>query len=93
MDSKEDLSSVGQHDAEQQLGQEKDPAEIPVQLNDKGQEVFVKVCRAAHCSLGLFNHHVMRTSTHHAGMSACVGKQPTHPIQAYCTSTVVVWLA
>jgi hypothetical protein len=51
MESNDDLSSAGQHGAEQELGQEKNPAEIPVQLNDKGQEVFVKVCTALHRTL------------------------------------------
>lgn len=37
------LSSEGQHGAEQQLQQDKDPTKIPVQLNKEGEEVFVKV--------------------------------------------------
>lgn len=37
-------SSPGQHAAEARLRKEKDPALTPVQQNEKGQEVFVKVC-------------------------------------------------
>jgi hypothetical protein len=36
-------SSAGQRAAEARLQQQKDPAEIPVQLNADGEEVFVKV--------------------------------------------------
>jgi len=36
-------SNEKQHGAEAQLRQQKDPAKIPVQLDSKGREVFVKV--------------------------------------------------
>jgi hypothetical protein len=48
-------SSDEQQQAASALRQDKDPAQIPVQLNKAGEEVFVKVCACATacCWLGL----------------------------------------
>lgn len=48
-------SSAGQRAAEARLQQHKDPAEIPVQLNADGEEVFVKVKHSLGSHSDLFN--------------------------------------
>lgn len=39
----DNVSAPGQHAAEAKLTEDKDPTQIPVQLNKDGEEVFVKV--------------------------------------------------
>jgi hypothetical protein len=49
-------TSAGQHAAEASLEQQKDPAEIAVQLNADGEEVFVKVKHSLGSYLYLLFH-------------------------------------